>query len=272
MIMGRGLVNRLLALIAAAALAALPITAAQAEDGYDLWLRHAPLEGAALERLRAFDVSVSTDLYDGEDTAILDVAERELLIGLDQLMDDAPIRLRPGRSTVDMDCGPSPTDGDGSFSIKSSEGQIDIRGPSHISCLYGAYALLRELSLGADPRSIDIVSAPAMPLRMLNHWDNPDGTVERGYSGRSIFDWWHLPERLDQRMIDYARANASIGINGVVVNNVNASPLFLTDRYLRQRRVAGDAGGMELRLHRRRDCGGGADASWWPDAAARAVP
>ena len=68
-----------------------------------------------------------------------------------------------------------------------------------------------------------------MPLRMLDHWDNPDGNVERGYAGRSIFDWWQLPEHLDPRLIDYARANASIGINGVVVNNVNASPLFLTD-------------------------------------------
>ena len=80
-----------------------------------------------------------------------------------------------------------------------------------------------------------------MPLRLLNHWDNPDGTVERGYSGRSIFDWWRLPEHLDARLIDYARANASIGINGAVVNNVNASPLFLTDRYVPKLKRIADA-------------------------------
>ncbi len=56
--------------------------------------------------------------------------------------------------------------------------------------------------------------------------------MERGYAGSSIFDWWHLPEQVDRRMVDYARANASVGINGTVVNNVNASPLFLTERYL----------------------------------------
>ena len=80
-----------------------------------------------------------------------------------------------------------------------------------------------------------------MPLRLLNHWDNPDGHVERGYAGRSIFDWWHLPEKLDPRMIDYARANASIGINGVVVNNVNAKAFMLEARYIAKLKRLADA-------------------------------
>ncbi len=65
--------------------------------------------------------------------------------------------------------------------------------------------------------------APKVPLRMLDHWDNLDGTIERGYAGRSLWDWQTLPAVSDPRYIDYARANASIGINGVVLNNVNAN-------------------------------------------------
>ena len=88
--------------------------------------------------------------------------------------------------------------------------------------LYGAYVLLRGES-GE--------SHPTFPLRLLNHWDNLDGTIERGYAGESIFEWFHLDEQLIR---EYARANASIGINGSVLNNVNASPKMLTTSYLRE--------------------------------------
>ncbi len=72
---------------------------------------------------------------------------------------------------------------------------------------------------------------PKFKLRLLNHWDNLDGSIERGYAGESIFEWFHLDEQLIR---DYARANASIGINGSVLNNVNASPKMLTKEYLRE--------------------------------------
>jgi len=88
--------------------------------------------------------------------------------------------------------------------------------------LYGAYALLR----GEQKES-----HPAFDLRLLNHWDNLDGSIERGYAGESIFEWFHLNEQLIK---DYARANASIGINGSVLNNVNASPQILTKPYLKE--------------------------------------
>ena len=88
--------------------------------------------------------------------------------------------------------------------------------------LYGAYALLR----GENGES-----HPAFPLRLLNHWDNLDGSIERGYAGESIFEWFHLDEQLIR---EYARANASLGINGSVLNNVNASPNMLTTRYLKE--------------------------------------
>ncbi|MXO70686.1 alpha-glucuronidase [Altererythrobacter buctensis] len=229
---------RLLALCLA--VAALLPGAARAEDGYDLWLRYAPLEGEALERLEEFNPQIAVDLYNREDNPTLEAAVRELGFGLHSLLGE-PARSRPGgHGRILIDCGSHPTGGEQYFVTTDRQG-IRIGGPSHISCLYGAYALLRELSLGADPRTINLTSAPAMPLRMLNHWDNPDGHVERGYAGRSIFDWWNLPDRLDQRMIDYARANASIGINAVVVNNVNAQAYMLEPRYIAKLKRLADA-------------------------------
>ena len=239
MIMGRGLVNRLWALIGAAAIAAMPIAPAQAEDGYDLWLRYAPLEGEAGER---FGRQFPTIYADAEGSPMLAVAVAELERGLlrfggtrDPWAVVTGPRASAARDTSSyaLDCNREPGTDDGRFRISAGVGEVvTIRSPGPLGCLYGVFALLRELSLGREPGSIDLDERPAMPLRMLNHWDNPDGHVERGYAGRSIFDWWHLPEHLDRRMIDYARANASIGINAVAVNNVNASPLFLTERYL----------------------------------------
>lgn len=236
MIMGRGLVNRLLALFAALAALALPC-AAQAEDGYRLWLRQAPLVGEAQARVRALPLVVHAD----QDPTVA-LAGEELVQGLARLRgeDGRPgvvitaarlaRPLPPG--SLSLECRDPSVPAGGAFAIKPAAGGLRILAGEPIGCLYGVYALLRELSLGRDPARIDIAERPAMPLRMLDHWDNPDGKVERGYAGRSIFDWWTLPEHLDSRLIDYARANASIGINGAVVNNVNASPLFLTDRYI----------------------------------------
>ncbi|HBX98173.1 MAG TPA: alpha-glucuronidase, partial [Hyphomonas sp.] len=73
---------------------------------------------------------------------------------------------------------------------------------------------------------------PKTKLRLLNHWDNLDRHVERGYAGQSIWDWHRLPDYLDPKYTDYARANASIGINGVSLTNVNADATVLTAPYL----------------------------------------
>jgi alpha-glucuronidase len=100
--------------------------------------------------------------------------------------------------------------------------------------LYGSFALLRLVQRLEPVGSVALASSPRVQLRMLNHWDNPDGSVERGYAGGSLWKWYELPERIDPRYRDYARANASIGINGTVVNNVNASARFLTEEYLQK--------------------------------------
>ncbi|MDB5746846.1 MAG: alpha-glucuronidase, partial [Massilia sp.] len=99
-----------------------------------------------------------------------------------------------------------------------------IAANADIGLLYGSFAWLRQLQLGADAGRGEaaLISQPTLPLRVLNHWDNLDRTVERGYAGESIWNWWELPAIIDPRYTDYARANASLGINGTVLNNVNA--------------------------------------------------
>ena len=85
-----------------------------------------------------------------------------------------------------------------------------------------------SFKLGVPLAALDIVERPRLERRLLNHWDNLDGTIERGYAGGSL--WW--PDRVDRRLVDYARANASIGINGTVINSVNANPQSLTQPLL----------------------------------------
>lgn len=101
-----------------------------------------------------------------------------------------------------------------------------------VGALYGTYAFLRAMQTGAQLHKLFRNESPKLQVRVLNHWDNLDRHVERGYAGQSIWDWHKLPDYVYQRYHDYARANASIGINGSVLNNVNADPLILTDQYL----------------------------------------
>ena len=101
-----------------------------------------------------------------------------------------------------------------------------------IGVLSGAFALLEHIERHQSIEKLDISSAPKLKLRLLNHWDNLNRSVERGYAGRSLWDWWELPEVKDPRYVDYARANASIGINGTVLNNVNAQADSLTAPYI----------------------------------------
>ena len=118
-----------------------------------------------------------------------------------------------------------------SISLKNKK-QIIITGKNDISVLYGVFNFLRILQTNASVKNLNIVDSPKTNIRILNHWDNLDRTVERGYAGFSLWNWQKLPDFIDQRYIDYARANASIGINGTVLTNVNANALILTPQYL----------------------------------------
>ena len=116
-----------------------------------------------------------------------------------------------------------------------------VTAPDGRGLLYGAYALLRMHDSGADTVGADVVENPAYALRMLNHWDNLDGTVERGYAGRSIWHWDALPDTVSPQIAEYGCRCAAVGINAAVLNNVNASPQILSGEYLRKVKAVADA-------------------------------
>ncbi|GHT38082.1 xylan alpha-1,2-glucuronidase [Bacteroidia bacterium] len=126
------------------------------------------------------------------------------------------------------------------FSITGDERGITITSPSEKGLLYGAYHLLRLQATNGLKYPLNIQESPKYNLRILNHWDNLDGTVERGYAGRSIWRWDELPAVVSPRYKEYARANASIGINATVLNNVNASPQILQSDMLAKAKVVAD--------------------------------
>lgn len=124
------------------------------------------------------------------------------------------------------------------FSIRHTDKGLTLSSPHETGLLYAAYHLLRMQAAGETVN--DTVVNPTYSLRILNHWDNPDGTIERGYAGKSLWQWAELPGKLSPRYQAYARANASIGINGTVLNNVNASPSILSDEYLQKVKALAD--------------------------------
>ena len=223
--------------VATAALA--PV--ARAEDGYDLWLRYRPVEAA-----RSTDIAVrATGIVTSGDSPTLAIAVAELQRGVEGMTGRkiAPLAaIRPGAlvlatprtgTAMPIDTGKL---GDEGYAIRSTTMNgapvTLIAANSDRGLLYGAYHWLRLAQSGAALDRIDLRSAPRIGLRLLNHWDNLDGTVERGYAGMSIWDWWRLPDYKGPRYADYARANASIGINGTVLNNVNAKAESLTPAYI----------------------------------------
>ncbi|MBQ4220462.1 MAG: alpha-glucuronidase [Butyrivibrio sp.] len=122
---------------------------------------------------------------------------------------------------------------DEGYSIKGEKSRVTLRASDENGVIYGVFAILRKL--GARIRLEDICekAAPSNPLRMMNHWDNMDGSIERGYSGESFF-FENDDMYVDERTVDYARFMASVGINGIVINNVNvkgAATYLITDRF-----------------------------------------
>jgi alpha-glucuronidase len=221
-----------------------------AEDGYDLWLRY-PLAPAGIRNEIAARFTVIEPL--SQPSPIVDVAVDELQRGLAAISGE-PVELLPHASAEPQEIpgrlilGIAATLNEQGFAsglesdnpdayvvrtqrINGGDATI-IAGNADSGLLYGAFALLRYLATGGDPLDIDLASEPKIEHRLLNHWDNLDRSVERGYAGQSLWDWTTLPEFRDLRYRDYARANASIGINGTVLNNVNARADSLTAQYI----------------------------------------
>ncbi|MEH3120435.1 MAG: alpha-glucuronidase family glycosyl hydrolase [Sphingomonas phyllosphaerae] len=204
------------------ALALMLASAAHADDGYRLWLR-APAATPA-----AATVAVRGD------TATLRLAADELTRALPAGM-SVTVATSADAQVVGLRLPFAPL-GDEGYLVRpvtlDGKPTLLVAGNTDRGALYGAFALLRHLATGGTAANATLISAPKVKLRVLNHWDNLDGTVERGYAGVSLWDWWTLPDLKDPRYTDYARANASIGINGTVLNNVNAKADSLTPRYI----------------------------------------
>ncbi len=116
--------------------------------------------------------------------------------------------------------------------------------------LYGVYGLLRIIQTKQFSNNLNIKEKPSFDIRILNHWDNLDGTVERGYAGRSIWKWNELPGKISPRYKAYVRANASVGINATVLNNVNASPKILSTEILEKvKAIAGELRPFNIKVY-----------------------
>lgn len=144
-----------------------------------------------------------------------------------------------GKGTVVLRVKRDKALGEEGYRIIPSGDNLTVTANSGTGLLYGAYHLLRMQSMGKPVDSV-ITEVPAFDLRVLNHWDNLDGTIERGYAGKSLWKWEELPGKVSPRYKEYARANASVGINGVVLNNVNASSRILSREYIEKVRVLAD--------------------------------
>ena len=238
--------SRLLTLVAGFSLIAVP-QLLHAETGYDAWLRYAPLGNAAGK----YDQLPATVVVLG-DSPILNSARDELIRGVqgmlskklhaapalgntDAIVVGAGQSLQTALTRLGVQATISPPSDEG-FLIKtfdhSGKHILAIAGGSDRGTLYGVFDFLRRIASGTSIDNIDIREEPAAPVRILNHWDNLDGTIERGYAGKSIFwDNGHVVKDL-QRVRDYARLMASVGINGCSINNVNADARVVTPEFL----------------------------------------
>ena len=218
---------------------------AAAEDGYDLWLRYRAVDAREYPPL----TESAQELVGNADSPTLEAARRELSLGLSKMSGrPIPEASSPGRLGAVIFGTPRSSPlvaslalsldriGPEGFVIRSvvvdQKPAIVIAGNSDVGVLYGAFHFLRLIQTRQPLAALDITSQPRTQIRVLNHWDNLDRHVERGYAGQSIWDWHKLPGYLDPRYTDYARACASIGINGAVLTNVNANATSLTPAYL----------------------------------------
>ncbi len=217
-----------------------------AEDGYRLWLRY---DQVPAPMLAAYRSRITNLVVEGQ-SPTSDIIRKEFVSGVSGLLGASlPIVDRIER--------------DGVIVVATSESkliaglnwkqQLTALGPegfriatlrvaghsatviasqSDVGALHGVFYYLRLLQTLKPIARLDVSEKPGVQLRLLDHWDNLDGTIERGYAGRSLWSWSELPQKIDPRLSDYARANASIGINGALLNNVNANAQILTAEYL----------------------------------------
>jgi alpha-glucuronidase len=222
--------------------------AAGAENGQSAWLRYARLVDTTAQGAGG---SLPASVVTFEDAAPVRKARDELVAGIRGMLgrdlktvgevpEDGAIvagtlaRLRQAVPGLPLH-GTLPADG---YWLKTAAlggaRYLVIAGENDRAVLYGAFALLRRMALGESITSLDEKQGPYAPIRWVNEWNNIDGSIERGYGGRSIFwEGGHIRDDLG-RVNEYGRLLASLGINGISINNVNANPLVLTAEFIPQ--------------------------------------
>ena len=243
----RGILTRIVAIAALAILFGAPV---RGETGADLWLRYVPIDNAAVRE--QYRRAMTAVVVAGE-SPTLRLARAELGRGLSGMLGvDVPIPASVDRDGVVLLGTPAGSPdiaalgwsadlahaGEEGYVIRSARvnqrAVTVIASASDVGAYRGAFHFLRLLQTRRPMASLNIAERPRIPTRLLNHWDNLDGSIERGYAGASLWKWEELPARIDPRVDDYGRANASLGINGVVLNNVNANPSILDAAYLQK--------------------------------------
>jgi alpha-glucuronidase len=220
------------------------------EDGYELWLRYKNIDNT--DKLEEYKKNIQAVHFPG-DSPTLQAAREELVKGLEGLLNssvkfsdkvkDGGILIvgTPSSSklvaSLKLNDKLKKLEREGYLiqnSVIKGKKCIVISANTDVGILYGVFNFLRLLQTNKSLENLSISDKPKIKYRLLNHWDNLDRTVERGYAGFSLCDWHKLPDYLDPRYKDYARANASIGINGTVLTNVNANAAILTPMYLKK--------------------------------------
>ncbi len=223
-------------------------TTLKAENGYDLWLKYRPVEDNSLKMDYS---SLFSKVFLQENGSTATVLKEELIMAANKLTGVKPQFVAQKSeglnfilTTSDSLLKAFPEKDKGNihegFMIKRNGKSLDIMASTEIGLLYGMFRILRCMNMGIPVSEMQSNEMPRIQLRMLNHWDNLTRTVERGYAGQSIWNWHTLPDFIDQRYIDYARANASIGINAVALTNVNANATVLTPMYLKKVKALAD--------------------------------
>jgi alpha-glucuronidase len=219
----------------------------KAEDGSRLWLRYETVSDPEL--LRTYRTQISGWRIEGN-SPTMQIAAKELQQGLEGLL-ASPVTSGHDIKTGMIIAGtPESSSLIGSANLQKklkdlgNEGYIllstKIQGKEvfvitankETGVLYGVFHFLRLIQTQRSINKLEVINVPKTTLRILDHWDNLDRTVERGYAGFSLWDWQRLPEYISPVYKEYARANASIGINGTVLTNVNANALILNPDYL----------------------------------------
>ncbi|WP_274649583.1 alpha-glucuronidase family glycosyl hydrolase [Paenibacillus humicola] len=226
----------------------------QAETGYECWLRYARLEDG---KLRDTYASVCGEIVTAAgQSEVIRAAVEELTAALEGMTGTAPLvssetsgrrfvaigTFGGGLGAVDAAADPQTVEslGEEGYVIRSlpdggGAGCIAIAGKTDRGALYGVFHFIRLLQQGADPDKLAVTESPKNGLRMINHWDNMDGSIERGYAGRSFFYRDNEMTEDLTRIRDYARLLASAGLNAVSINNVNVhqhETLLVTGAYL----------------------------------------